>query len=99
MRRMKNWFVLMLNDQQAGYMHSTMERKGNEIQTSTEMVMSVKRAGQELKIELQSGSRETMDGRPAGFDGVMKMSPYRSVVFAKTFPREPSWPGGSAAWR
>ena len=75
-----DWYVLRLGGQHIGYLHASMERKGDRIQSSTKMFMAITRAGQTLEIMLDSGGRETLDGKPLAFDGRTKMAAVENEV-------------------
>ena len=78
-----DWYVIKLGGQQAGYVHSTMERRANHIRTDTETLLALKRAGRTIEVKIRSGTTESLEGTPLSFDGRMNLATVESQFRGK----------------
>lgn len=71
------WYVLMLNGQKCGHMHTTMQRHEGPgfdlIRTGTKMAMEVGRAESRISITFEQSTEETLAGEPISFSHRMVM--------------------------
>lgn len=69
-----DWGEVFLAGKKIGYAHSTNARKGDQILTSSTMVMKLGRVDQPISIEVISSTTETIRGKPLAFGSTMKMA-------------------------
>ncbi|SVD27567.1 uncharacterized protein METZ01_LOCUS380421, partial [marine metagenome] len=62
-----SWMEVRMFGAKVGYAHTTLEREGKVVLSRTHVVMKIKRASSEVKMEAKEESRETLDGRMLGF--------------------------------
>ncbi len=67
------WYVVEMQGQRCGHMHSTQERVGDEMRTRTAMTVEISRGPANIKITMDQRYRETLDGKPLGFESEMLM--------------------------
>lgn len=69
------WFVLTLQGQRAGWAHMTQTAlEGGDIETGSEMRLSVKRGPVAIEVEQSQTFRETADGKPVSAVSRMKLA-------------------------
>ena len=61
------WFMVQLQGQHCGHMHSVMQRVGDEIRTQTTMNLEIARDKARIKIAMQQAYRETLKGEAIAF--------------------------------
>ncbi|MFH1419176.1 MAG: transglutaminase-like domain-containing protein [Planctomycetota bacterium] len=66
----EHWFVVQLQDQRCGYMHTRVKPVGREVHTHTIVGLNLRRGKAELKITIEQHHRESSDGRPLAFKQV-----------------------------
>ncbi len=71
--KQEEWYVVKIQDAKCGYMHSFVDRSGNEIHTRVRMHIEIARAEAKVEISTDQRYRETLDGRPLAFSLVMSM--------------------------
>ncbi|MBN2583518.1 MAG: transglutaminase domain-containing protein [Planctomycetes bacterium] len=64
------YLAVMLDDEKVGYMINTREVADGKVTTTTEMQMSINRAGFPMTIKQVGKSVETADGKPLAFEVV-----------------------------
>ncbi|MCZ6698341.1 MAG: hypothetical protein O7D94_05350, partial [Planctomycetota bacterium] len=69
----EGWFVMKLQGQKTGHMHSTSTRRGNEILIHVVTRIELARGRSRIEIELQQRYRETVTGRPLAFQHTTRM--------------------------
>lgn len=67
------WYSVRLQDAKCGYMHSALERVGDEVHTTTRMVLEIARDAARVKISMNQSYRESLDGKPLAFNYTMTM--------------------------
>ena len=70
----EQWFEFHMNGNKAGYTQITQTRKGSEIRTRARTVMRILRIDISFDMKVTETYRETVDGRPLGFDITEAMS-------------------------
>lgn len=60
----ERWYILLLQDQRAGYMHSTTQTGAEEIRTRTVMQLDIRREAARIRVGIDSEWVETPQGRP-----------------------------------
>ena len=73
-RFLDEWAEVYIAGAKVGYAHSTMNRKGNLIHTSTTTKMRIGRADQPVTIETVQSTTETLSGLPIDFASDMNAS-------------------------
>ena len=63
----EEWYSVRLQDAKCGYMHSRLQRVGDEVHTQTRMSLEIARDQARVKIAMTQQYRETMDGEPLAF--------------------------------
>lgn len=76
----EHWYVVELDGQRCGYMHTTIEPLGDEVHTRTNMSMRIRRGKVELTIGIEQHQRETRDGRPLAFRNVLNLGREPMVI-------------------
>ncbi len=66
----EHWFIVQLQGQRCGYMHSRIEPVGEEVHSHTVVGLDLRRGKAEIKITIEQHHRETRDGRPLAFKQV-----------------------------
>ncbi len=69
----EHWYVVQLQGQQCGYMHTVTKRVGDEVYTRSFMKMAIARGEVKVEIAMDQNYRETLDGRPLGFQHEMTL--------------------------
>lgn len=81
------WYVLMLDGNKSGHMHTTMERitRGSEdlIRAKTTMKLTVGRADTQITISFTQSSEETIAGEPRSFEHRMQLGKMPSTTTGK----------------
>lgn len=81
------WYVLMLDGNKSGHMHTTMERvkSGGEdlVRTKTTMKMTVGRADTQISLSFDQSSEETLAGEPRSFQHRMQLGKIPSTTTGK----------------
>lgn len=67
------WYTVEMQGQRCGHMHSTQKQVGDEMHTWTAMTVEIVRGPATIKITMDQRYRETMDGKPLGFESEMLM--------------------------
>lgn len=75
-----DWGQVFLAEQKVGYAHFSHTRKGDQITTSSSVVMKMGRMDQAIKAEINSSTVETIDGTPLRFNSVMKMAAFETTT-------------------
>jgi len=73
-RTLDQWFIMEINDEPAGYMHSIVETTGEQFRTVNEQYISIKRFSQAIEIEMSTTFVETADHTPISIETTRKMS-------------------------
>ena len=68
------WYVLMMQGQRAGWMHSTQKASGERITTGSEMQLKIRRGAATVEIALTSEFIETAAGKPVSGKFSMSMA-------------------------
>lgn len=68
------WFVMKMGGDKAGHMHVTLKQVGDQIISTSQMNLAVKRGNAELKIEQSSRFVETLDFEPISTQNTMKLA-------------------------
>jgi len=76
----EHWYVVELDGQRCGYMHTTMEPLGDEVHTRSNTSMRIRRGKVELTIGIEQHQRETRDGRPLAFRNVLNLGREPMVI-------------------
>jgi len=76
----EGWFIVQMQGQHCGHMHSVMRRAGDEIRTESSMAIEVSRADTKLKIGIQQEYRETLAGDAVSFRQVQTLGEMPSTV-------------------
>ena len=66
-----DWYAVQLLGKKAGHMHATSRREGDTIHSRVDTVLTIVRDQATVRIETVDISRETIDGRPLGFETLM----------------------------
>lgn len=69
----EHWYVVNLQGQKCGYMHSTIKPVGDEVHTASTMKFAIRRGEIGVEITVEQRQRETLDGRPLAFRQTMLM--------------------------
>jgi hypothetical protein len=69
-----DWFAVMLEGKKTGYMNSVVSRQGDLITTTTDMKISMSRAGTVIPMTIQSQTVETVKGEPRKTKSSVKMA-------------------------
>lgn len=72
-RSESDWAIVEMQGQRCGHMHSTQNQVGDEMHTRTTMTVEIERGPAKIKITMDQRYRETMDGKPLGFESEMLM--------------------------
>ncbi|MGH7133270.1 MAG: transglutaminase-like domain-containing protein [Phycisphaerales bacterium] len=67
------WYIVELNGQRSGYMHSREERKDGKITTTSSMVLAIKRGAAALEITIDTEFVETEAGKPISMTFARKL--------------------------
>ena len=81
----EQWFEFHMNGSKAGYSQITRTRKGSEIHTRSRTVIRIQRDSVSLDTKTTETYRETVDGRPLGFEITEETSGSRPAVTRGTF--------------
>ena len=68
------WFVLKMGGQRAGHMHTTLKQDGDNLVSTTAMIIAIKRGEVEIRIEQSSEFVETLDYKPVSAQSTMKFA-------------------------
>lgn len=63
-KRTERWFVVLIQNQHAGWEHEIIERDGDHLITTRDSLITIRRAQQALQIKTFNRFTETVDGRP-----------------------------------
>jgi hypothetical protein len=63
----ETWYILQMQDQKCGYLHSTTKTVGDQVHTRSYMQIEIAREGTTLKVSSDDNFRETTAGRPLAF--------------------------------
>ncbi|MCG8407360.1 MAG: transglutaminase family protein [Phycisphaerales bacterium] len=69
----EDWYVVTMQDQPCGYMHSIFKRVGKEVHSQTNTKIEIRRGPTIVKMVMDQTHRETLDGKPLGFKYVLSM--------------------------
>lgn len=69
-----SWYVLKLGGQRAGYMHSTLQKEGNQLVSNSVMKIAIKRGEAEVTINQSTRFVETLDHKPVSAQTSMKFA-------------------------
>ncbi len=73
-RFMDDWAIIYLMGNKVGYMHSTMARDGDVINSSNEMVMRLGRVDQPVTLKINDSASETLLGKLLSFESLQDLS-------------------------
>lgn len=68
------WYEVFLGESKVGYAHSTMKLEKGEVISQSTFIMSIKRAGESIKIQSTEKTKESISGQILSFSGEMKMA-------------------------
>ncbi|MBX2850734.1 MAG: transglutaminase-like domain-containing protein [Phycisphaeraceae bacterium] len=68
------WFVLKMGGQRAGHMHTTLKQDGENLVSTTSMILAIKRGEVEIRVEQSSKFVETLDHKPVSAESTMKFA-------------------------
>jgi len=69
-----DWFEARLMGKKAGHLHSTVERREERIISTLEMHFALQRGEVEVELSVRQRFRETLDGRPLGFEHELRLA-------------------------
>ncbi len=69
----ESWHIIEMQGAKCGYMHSVMQRVGDEVHTNTKMHFELRRGEAAVKMSMHQAFRETLEGRPLGFKHVQSL--------------------------
>jgi len=69
-----DWAEVHLLGGKVGYMHTSMTREDNEIQTQTDTLMRIGRVDQNIEVSIRQSTKESVDGTPRAFSSEMKVA-------------------------
>ncbi|MFG0257089.1 MAG: transglutaminase family protein [Phycisphaerales bacterium JB043] len=69
----ERWYVVMMQDQRAGWMVERVETLDDRIETSMQMVFSIGRGGVDIDLHLESGFVETLDHEPISMRSLQRL--------------------------
>lgn len=86
----EDWYVVTMQGGKAGYMHSVMQRVGDEVHTRSKTHFELRRGDASVKMTIEQSFRETVDGRPLGFRHVQSLGSIPETVTGRIVSK----PGG-----
>lgn len=76
----EDWFVVKLQGEPCGYMHSIVRRAGNEVHSEVSIKFEIRRGEAVAKITVDQSFRETLAGKPIAFEFVTAMGTVPEVL-------------------
>lgn len=76
----EGWFIVKMQDQHCGHMHTTMSRAGNEIITQSSITIELARSDTRIKMSIDQEFRETLSGAALSFKQVQMLGEIPSTI-------------------
>lgn len=76
----EGWFIIQMQGQHCGHMHSLMRRIGDEIKTETSILIELSRAETEIRMSINQEYRETLSGSALAFKQVQTLGAMPSTI-------------------
>jgi len=106
-----DYFAVLLNDQKCGYAVQSRQVKGNIVETTEKMNITINRFNVSMTSETVEKCRETLDGEPLSFESVQNLSTMSTKIkgvvepngfvnvttssMGNTYSRKMRWPEGA----
>lgn len=69
----ESWYVVTIQGQPCGYVHESMRRVGDEVQSDSDTQISIMRGSATVKMRMERAYRESIDGRPLAFRAIQTL--------------------------
>jgi len=76
----EGWFIVKMQDQHCGHMHTTMSRAGDEIKTQSAILIELARSDTKIKMSIEQEYRETLAGDALSFKQVQTLGEMPSTI-------------------
>lgn len=81
----EGWYAVLLSGKKSGHMHSLLERQGDSILSTTEIVLALRRGSAVVSIGIDSRTEEAIDGAPKKMASVMNLGTQTATTTTVVF--------------